>query len=261
MPDEPLSTYLHTRPVETAPSPSLDYLPVIKPDGTVKQSKISTITGRVIGGGGGDVTSIGGAADFSTLTDGNVGNIAGATGSITALTVKENSVVYSTVTNKQTFTYHATNLPIRGNTNVEIRPGDTVILLGLAGDIGSIIGWELKDVQYIPRIDHITTSPSITPDCGSFDRLYVTALNEVTAAFQLPAGTPRDGQGFRIRIKAAALSGTSFDDYTFIGCVQPSDIQMNETVFVDMEYSEDNTTWYITDVKKQTNPVARMSDL
>jgi hypothetical protein len=144
MPDRAYSPYLLSRPVEANPTPALDYVPLVKPDGTVKITKVSSLTGgRIVGGGGDPSPIVGGEVDFTDF-DGNDAVI-DDTAAITSFIVPVGVAIKITFLDSLLITYHATNLPIQGGKDITTKSGDIAIVVGGLGDVGYV-------EQFIPYV-------------------------------------------------------------------------------------------------------------
>jgi hypothetical protein len=143
MPDRAYSPYLLSRPVEANPSPTLDVVPLVKADGTVKIVRVSTLTGRVIGGGGDPVPVDSGVVDFTDF-DGNDAVI-DDTAAITSFIVPTGTAIKITFLDSLLITYDASDLPIQGGKDITTKAGDIAIVVGGLGDVGYV-------EQFIPYV-------------------------------------------------------------------------------------------------------------
>jgi hypothetical protein len=151
MPDESYSAYLLERAVEANPSPTLDHVPLVKPDGTVKRVKVSSLTGRVVGGGGDpipidtdtiDLDNF--ASDVDAPIDGNYGTT-DSTDNITAVILAAGK--------KFTLEFTANGGDIIGDGSTLIVQGKQITGRG-AGDKAEFVGLPgdaVELVQYIRK--------------------------------------------------------------------------------------------------------------
>jgi hypothetical protein len=117
---------------------------LVKPDGTVKITKVSSLTGgRIVGGGGDPSPIVGGEVDFTDF-DGNDAVI-DDTAAITSFIVPVGVAIKITFLDSLLITYHATNLPIQGGKDITTKSGDIAIVVGGLGDVGYV-------EQFIPYV-------------------------------------------------------------------------------------------------------------
>ena len=103
-----------------------------------------------------------------------------------------------------------------------------------------------------PRMKFITTSASITPDASNTDILAITALAE-NATFNLPVGSPANGQGMLIRIKDNGTPRTlSWNGvYRPIGLTMPTATVGSKTFYIALRYNGQDNKWDVLSVARE----------
>ena len=150
-------------------------------------SGINTFTKRVIWNKGADIVS---AATLVLGTDGNMFDVTGATGPITAITVPAGKLFLLQFDSTPTLTHHATNLNLPGAADIVVEAGDRFIGYATAAN-------QVHVFSYV-RASGIALTPTLTLGAD-------TALSGATADRAIPAWVKR------ITVSFASLStnGTS----------------------------------------------------
>lgn len=102
----------------------------------------------------------------------------------------------------------------------------------------------------------ITSASSITPTANLTNQYTVTAL-AVGATFQIPSGTPIDGQKLTIRIKdngtpRALTWTTTAGGYRVIGTTLPTTTVASKVTYVGCIYNSQDSYWDVIAVTTQT---------
>src|SRR3990167_5571890 len=150
-------------------------------------SGINTFTKRVIWNKGADIVS---AATLVLGTDGNIFDVTGATGPITAITVPAGKLFLLQFDSTPTLTHHATNLNLPCAADIVVEAGDRFIGYATAAN-------QVHVFSYV-RASGIALTPTLTLGAD-------TALSGATADRAIPAWVKR------ITVSFASLStnGTS----------------------------------------------------
>ena len=108
----------------------------------------------------------------------------------------------------------------------------------------------------VPRVTSVANASTITPVSTNTDQYNITAL-AVPASFEIPSGSPVDGQKLTIRIKdngtARALSwNISSGGYRIAGTTLPTTTVASKVTYVGLIYNSQDLFWDVLAVAQQT---------
>ena len=103
-----------------------------------------------------------------------------------------------------------------------------------------------------PRVGTTASSATPTPNADSHDLYTITAL-AAAAEFQVPSGTPSNGQSLMIRITdngtARALTYNAI--YRAVGVTLPTTTVISKTIYLGMIYNSSDTKWDVIGVAEE----------
>jgi hypothetical protein len=130
----------------------------------------------------------------------------------------------------------------------------------LAGSIVSVVydGTSFQIMNVFSRsleVSSITTSTSITPPSDTASQYNITALAS-SATFQIPSGTPSDGQKLTLRIldngTAQILTWTTTaGGYRAIGITLPTITISSKVLYIGCTYNSQDSYWDVVAVAQQ----------
>lgn len=143
------------------------------------------------------------------------------------------------------------NTPTLVTPNIGAATGTSLTLGGVAVPTISSTS-TLTNKRITKRVTSVASSGTPTPSADTDDQYQLTAL-AAAAAFQVPAGTPTNGQPLVIRIKdngtARALTYDAI--YRAIGVTLPATTVISKTLYLGMFYNSADTKWDVVAVAQE----------